>query len=49
MAHADWSDVVRAGAGVLIAAIDLSVITMFVLDWWRGDTSEWQSPDDEED
>lgn len=48
MAHADWSDVVR-GAGILIVAIDLSVITMFVLDWRRGDTSEWQSPDDDED
>ena len=41
-------DPISLVVGVLIVAIDLSVITMFVIDWWRGDMSGWQSPDDED-
>jgi hypothetical protein len=43
------ADAIRLCVGVLIVAIDLTAITMFVIDWWRGDISEWQSPDDEDD
>jgi len=42
-------DAISLCVGVLIVAFDLTAITMFVIDWWRGDTSDWQSPDDEND